>query len=122
MRACKPAILELAWHEGMALVDLGRPGEAVPKLEQSVWLTATHQARGRYNNLGYLLSAQAQVRAWRDTETTMREIATIVSDVSSTRTVVLLDATLPRLRHEQVSASTRETAEQLTLLLSRTAT
>lgn len=110
---------ELAWHEGMALVDLGRPGEAVGKFEQSVWVMTSHQMRGRYLHLGYLLSAQVKVGAWSDAETTMRQIASMASDVSSTRTVVLLAGILSDLKHEHVPGSTRETAEQLGLLLSQ---
>jgi transcriptional regulator with XRE-family HTH domain len=112
---------EIAWHEGMALVDLGRPGEAVEKFEHSVWGKTAHQMRGRYLHLGYLLSAQVQVGAWSDAETTMRQIATMVSDVSSTRTVVLLTAILPKLQHEQVPVSTREIAEQLRMFLDQAA-
>ncbi len=113
---------ELSWHEGMALVDLGRSHEAIEKFEQSVWMMTSHQMRGRYVHLGYLLSAQVEVGAWRDAEATMRQIATMVSDVSSTRTVVLLAGILSRLRHEHVPGSTRETAEQLSLLLSQAKT
>ena len=113
---------ELAWHEGMALIDLGRPGEAVEKFQQSVWVMTARQMRGRYLHLGYLLGAQVKVGAWSDAETTMRQIATMVSDVSSTRTVVLLTAILPALQRDKVPASTRETAEQLALLLSQAAT
>lgn len=112
---------ELAWHEGMALVDLGRPGEAVEKFEHSVWGKTARQMRGRYLHLGYLLSAQVQVGAWSDAEKTMRQIATMVSDVSSTRTVVLLTAILPKLQQEQVPVSTREIAEQLRMLLDQAA-
>ncbi|MGH3823568.1 MAG: hypothetical protein ACRDRA_12180 [Pseudonocardiaceae bacterium] len=112
---------ELAWHEGMALIDLGRPGEAVDKFEQSVWGKAAHQMRGRYLHLGYLLDAQVQVGAWSDAETTMCQIATMVSDVSSTRTVVLLAAILAELQHEQVPRSTREIGEQLRMLLNQAA-
>ncbi|MGH3882575.1 MAG: helix-turn-helix domain-containing protein [Pseudonocardiaceae bacterium] len=112
---------ELAWHEGMALVDLGRPGEAVDKFQQSVWGKTAHQMRGRYLHLGYLLGAQVQVGAWRDAETTMRQIATMVSDVSSTRTAVLLSAILAELQHEQVPRSTREIGEQLGMLLNQAA-
>jgi transcriptional regulator with XRE-family HTH domain len=110
---------ELAWHEGMALVDLGRSRDAVGKFEQSVWVMAPHQMRGRYLHLGYLLSAQVKVGAWTDAEMTMRQIATMVNDVSSTRTVVLLAGILPELQHEHVPGSTRETAGQLALLLSQ---
>jgi hypothetical protein len=113
---------ELAWHEGMALIDLGRPGEAVEKFQQSVWVMSAHQMRGRYLHLGYLLGAQVKVGAWSDAETTMRQILTMVSDVSSTRTVVLLTAILPKLLHERVPGSTRDTAEQLALLLSQAST
>jgi transcriptional regulator with XRE-family HTH domain len=113
---------ELAWHEGMALIDLGRPGEAVDKFQQSVWVMSAHQMRGRYLHLGYLLGAQVKVGAWSDAETTMRQILTMVSDVSSTRTVVLLTAILPKLLHERVPGSTRDTAEQLALLLSQAST
>jgi transcriptional regulator with XRE-family HTH domain len=111
---------ELAWHEGMALVDLERPHEAVEKFEQSLEMTS-HQVRGRYLHLGYLLSAQVKVKAWSDVETTMRQIATMVSDVSSTRTVVLLAAILAELQHEQVPRSTREISEQLRMLLNQAA-
>jgi hypothetical protein len=47
---------ELAWHEGMALADLGHPREAVDKFERSVAATAPHQVRSRYLHLGYLLT------------------------------------------------------------------
>jgi transcriptional regulator with XRE-family HTH domain len=110
---------ELAWHEGMALIDLGRPGDAVDKFVQSVWGKTAHQMRGRYVHLGYLLGAQVQVGAWSDAETTIGQIATMVSDVSSARTVVLLTAILPELQRDKVPLSTRETAEQLALLLSQ---
>jgi hypothetical protein len=53
------------------------------------------------------------VGAWSDAEETMRQIATMVSDVSSTRTVVLLTTILPELQRDKVPALTRETAEQL---------
>ncbi len=111
---------ELAWHEGMALVDLERPREAVVKFEQSLEMTS-HQVRGRYLHLGYLLSAQVQVEAWSDVETTMRQIATMVSDVSSTRTVVLLAAVLAELQRRRVPQSTREIADQLRMLLDQAA-
>jgi tetratricopeptide (TPR) repeat protein len=113
---------ELAWHEGMALVDLERPREAVEKFEQSIWVMAQPQMRGRYLHLGYLLSVQVKVGAWSDAETTMHQIATMVRDVASTRTVVLLAGILSELQHEHVPGSTRETAEQLALLLSQAST
>jgi transcriptional regulator with XRE-family HTH domain len=113
---------ELAWHEGMVLFDLGRPREAIDKFERSVWVAAPHQVRDRYLHLGYLLKAQVTVGTWRDAETTMHQITTMVSDVSSTRTVVLLEQILLKLQRERIPTSTRETAEQLVLLLRRMAT
>ncbi|MDQ3765583.1 MAG: hypothetical protein M3460_30405 [Actinomycetota bacterium] len=106
----------------MALADLGRLCEAIEKFERSVATAAPHQVRTRYNSLGYLLGVQARVGAWNDAETTMCQIATMVSDVASTRTAVLLAGILPGLKHEHVPGSTRETAEQLALLLSQAAT
>ncbi|MCA1675457.1 MAG: hypothetical protein LC799_25815, partial [Actinobacteria bacterium] len=86
-----------------------------------VWAMAPHQVRSRYLHLGYLLSAQVEVGAWSDAETTMRQIATMVSDVASTRVEVLLGQILPELTSGHVAASTRDTAEQLTSLLSQAA-
>ncbi len=103
---------ELAWHEGMALADLGKIREAVGRFEQSVAATAPYYARGRYLHLGYLLGAQVQVGAWSDAETTMRQIGVMVGGVASTRGVVLLARILPELQREHVAGSTRETAEQ----------
>lgn len=65
----------------------------------------------------YLLDAQAKAGAWSDAETTMRQIATMVSDVASPRGVVLLARILPELKHAHVPRRTREIAEQLALLL-----
>jgi transcriptional regulator with XRE-family HTH domain len=54
---------ELAWHEGMALVDLERPREAVEKFEQSVWVMAQPQMRGRYLHLGYCKHSALMISA-----------------------------------------------------------
>lgn len=108
---------ELAWHEGMALADLGYPREAVKKFEQSVWATASHRVRGRYLHLGYLLGAQVEVGAWNDAERTMCQIGAMVGDVVSTRTVVLLGRILAKLKDEHMPGNTRDTAAQLALLL-----
>jgi len=108
---------ELAWHEGMALADLGRTREAVGKFEQAVAATASHQVRSRYLHLGYSLGAQVQVGAWNDAETTMRQIEAMVGQAASTRAEVLLAGILPALTHKRVPGSTRDTAKQLTLLL-----
>lgn len=113
---------ELAWHEGMLLVDLGRPREAIEKFEQSVATTPPSYARGRYLHLGYLLDAQVKVGAWNDAETTTRQIAPLIGDVASTRGMLLLAQILSELKHEHITGSTREAAEQLTLLLSQATT
>ncbi|MGH4008306.1 MAG: helix-turn-helix domain-containing protein [Pseudonocardiaceae bacterium] len=113
---------ELGWHEGIVLANLGRAREAVEKFEQSVWAITPHHMRGRYLHLGYLLGAQVKVGAWSDAENTMCQIGAMVGDVASTRTVVLLARILPELKREHVPGSTRETAEQLELLLSQAIT
>ncbi|MGH3832536.1 MAG: XRE family transcriptional regulator [Pseudonocardiaceae bacterium] len=109
---------ELAWHEGMALADLGRSREALSKFERSVAATAPQYMRSRYLGLGYLLGAQVKVGAWSDAETNMRQITTMVGHVNSTRVVVPPAGILPELNHENIPGSTRETAEQLRFLLS----
>lgn len=108
---------ELAWHEGMVLTDLGRAREAVSKFEQSVVLASPRLMRGRYVHLGYLLGAYVKVGAWRDAEMTMRQIMPMIGCVNSTRVAVLLAGILPALTRERVPGSTRDTAEQLRLLL-----
>jgi hypothetical protein len=113
---------ELAWHEGMALADLGHTGEAVGKFEQSAAAAAPHRARSRYITLGYLLGAQARVGAWSDAETTMCQIAAMLGDVASKRAEVLLARILPAVTDEHVPGSTRDVAEQLTLLLNQAIT
>ena len=113
---------ELNWHKGMALADLGHAREALGKFEQSVWKMAPHHVRGRYLHLGYLLGAQVQVGAWSDAETTMRQIGAMVGHVASTRAEVLLARVLPALTDEHVPGSTRDTAEQVTLLLNQAIT
>ncbi|MGH3826488.1 MAG: XRE family transcriptional regulator, partial [Pseudonocardiaceae bacterium] len=85
----------------------------------AVAATAPRYLRGRYLNLGYLLGAQVKVGAWRDAETTMSQITTMVGQVNSTRMVVLLTGILPELQRKHIPGSTRETAEQLRLLLSQ---
>lgn len=108
---------ELAWHEGMALADLGHAHEAVEKFEQAAAETAPHRVRSRYTTLGYLLGAQVQVGAWSDAEATMCQIGAMVGQVASTRAEVLLARILPAVTDEHVPGSTRDTAEQLMLLL-----
>jgi hypothetical protein len=104
----------------MALADLGRPREALRKFEQAVTATALRYLRGRYLNLGYLLGAQVKVGAWRDAETTMSQIMTMVGQVNSTRAVILLARILPDIQHKHIPGNTRETAEQLRLSLNQT--
>jgi transcriptional regulator with XRE-family HTH domain len=108
---------ELAWHQGMAQLDLGNPAAAVDQFEHSIFATAPHQLRGRYLHLGYLLGAQAKVGAWHDAEATMQQLIPLVDEVASTRTTVLLGKILPKLTVVTVPASTCDTAEQLQLKL-----
>lgn len=104
----------------MALTDLGRPREALSKFEQSVAAMAPQSMRGRYLGLGYLLGAQVAVGTWRDAETTMHEIATMIGQVNSTRAAVPLANIMLELNHEHIPQSTRENAQSLRLLLSQT--
>src|SRR5207247_333843 len=86
---------ELAWHEGMVQLHLGRPADAARQFEHSVAAIHPHAVRGRYLHLAYLLGAQTRVRAWRDAEATLHQLAPLANVVASQRTVVLLRKSLP---------------------------
>jgi transcriptional regulator with XRE-family HTH domain len=108
---------ELAWHEGMAQLDLSRPAVALDLFERAVAATEATQVRDRYLHLAYLLLAQTQVEAWDDARATLRELLPLAGEVASQRTVVLIDKSLPRLRDSRVPAETRDAAGQLEQLL-----
>lgn len=112
---------ELAWHEGMAQLQLGKATLAVEQFERSVAATASHQVRSRYLHLAYLLAVQAQVGAWSDADATLGLLMPLVDEVASRRTVALLTRSLPKFRELQVPTSTRTAAEHLQLVLAQAA-
>jgi len=108
---------ELAWHEGMAQLHLGRPTVAAELFERSVASTKPHEVRSRYLHLAYLLGAQTRISAWRDAEESLRQLTPLANEVASQRTAVLLSKSLPRLCEPHVPTGTREAAEQLQQVL-----
>jgi hypothetical protein len=81
---------ELAWHEAMAGRDVKRADAAITEFEHSVEATAPSETRSQYLHRAYLLQAQVDVGSWTDAEATTRSIVPLVSQVASTRTVVIL--------------------------------
>ena len=81
---------ELAWHEAMALRDLGRASEARALFEQSMTGTPPTEIRGQYIHGAYLLQAQVDNGSWADAEREIRRLLPLSAGVASTRAVVLL--------------------------------
>jgi DNA-binding XRE family transcriptional regulator len=81
---------ELAWHEAMALRDMGRPGEALAHFERSVLATPPTEVRSQYLHRAYLLYAQVEACSWCDIEQSVRQLRPLAEEVASLRTVVLL--------------------------------
>lgn len=88
---------ELAWHEAMAQRDLRRAGLAISEFEHSVEATPITETRSQYLHRAYLLQAQVDTESWADVENTIKSIIPLVSEVASTRTVVLLRDVLARI-------------------------
>lgn len=81
---------ELAWHEAMAQRDLKQTGRAIDEFEHSVDATPATETRSQYLHRAYLLQAQIDTGSWSDVEATIKSIIPLVSEVASTRTVVIL--------------------------------
>jgi hypothetical protein len=104
---------ELAWHEGMMQLDLGRPAAAVQYFERANASGPISSRRAKYFGLASLLDAQTRIDAWRDAEATLHQLTAWAGVIASRRTVVLIERSLPRLREPHVPVGTREAAEQL---------
>lgn len=95
---------ELAWHEAMCQKNLGDSRRAIAQFERSVEVTAETEIRSQYLHRGYLLNAQVGVRSWRSVERTLGELAPLIPEVASTRTVVLIQNSLVDLRRPEMCA------------------
>ncbi|MFI9721399.1 helix-turn-helix domain-containing protein [Streptomyces sp. NPDC052396] len=90
---------ELTGHEGEAMLALGEPNAAVPKLWRALELSAGADPNRRVN-LYYsvaLLTAYAHGRAWRECESTLLSILPVLEIVTSGRSRRRLRATLCEL-------------------------
>jgi hypothetical protein len=111
---------ELAWHEAMALRDLGRASQAIAFFEQSMIATPPTEIRGQYIHGAYLLQAQVDNSSWPDAEQAIRRLLPLSTEVASTRTVVLLRRILNRLAARgNVPATLKEQAEMLSVALDK---
>ena len=109
---------ELAWHEAMVQRDLGLAGQAIAHFERSVIATPPTEIRSQYLHRAYLLQAQADNSTWDDAEQTIRQLLPLVTEVASTRTVVILRSTLSQLSaRDKVPTSLQEQASMLSAAL-----
>ena len=105
---------ELAWHEAMALRDLGRASEARALFEQSMAGTPATEIRGQYIHGAYLLQVQVDNASWADAEREIRRLLPLSAEVASTRAVVLLRGILRRIAaRDNVPATLQEQAALL---------
>jgi len=105
---------EMAWHEAMALRDLGKFNEALPLFERSVEATPSTETRSQYLHRAYLLQAQIDVALWRDVDETIRGLAPLAEEVASTRTAVLIGRSAESLRfRKRVPVATADAIEDL---------
>jgi hypothetical protein len=81
---------ELAWHEAMAGQDLRKADVAISRFAHSVEEIPLSETRSQYVHRVYLLQAQVNLGAWTEVEATVKSIVPLVSQVASTRAVVIL--------------------------------
>jgi len=85
---------ELDWHEAMCHTDLEDWPRAVELFQRAVTGCPVDLARTRFNDLGHLLQALAEVSAWSDADGVIAQTLPYVGEVRSSRTArLLLDAT-----------------------------
>jgi hypothetical protein len=109
---------ELAWHEAMAQRDLGLESRAIDHFERSVQATAATEIRSQYLHRAYLLQAQVDNSTWNAAQQTLRDLIPLAREVASTRTVVLLRATLGRLAtDDKIPPTVHEHAAMLSAAL-----
>lgn len=88
---------EVAWHEGMALGELGEWRRAVPLFEQTVTLRSSKLVRSLLNDKVHLLAAYAHAEAWSDAGLLLGEITGAGQMVASGRTTRLLKEATARI-------------------------
>ncbi|WP_414167382.1 helix-turn-helix domain-containing protein [Streptoverticillium reticulum] len=87
---------ELAGHEGEALLALGEPSAAVPKLRRALELAIESDSNRRvilYYSVA-LLAAYASGQAWRECESTLLSLPPLLENVASGRSRRRLRATV----------------------------
>ena len=111
---------ELAWHEAMALRDLGLASKAISFFEQSMIATPATEIRGQYIHGAYLLQAQVDNSSWTDAEQSIRRLLPLSAEVASTRTVVLLRKVHGQISgRDNVPAALKEQAAMLSAALDK---
>lgn len=87
---------ELAWHEAMALRDLGQLDRALELFNRSVEATPDGETRSQFLHRAYLLQAQIEVGSWRDATASVPRLMQLSSEVGSPRTFSILRDSISR--------------------------
>ena len=88
---------ELLWHEAMAHRDLGLTDQAVNQFEKSAAAVPANETRSQYVHRSHLLQAQIENKCWAEAEGIMTQLVPLSMQVASTRAVVLLRTSSPKL-------------------------
>lgn len=83
---------ELAWHEAMALRDLGQRSKGIECFARSVEATPGPELRSQYLHRAYLLQGLVELGSWKDAELTAESLRPLAREVGSTRTDKILQA------------------------------
>ncbi|MDX3226759.1 helix-turn-helix transcriptional regulator [Streptomyces sp. ME19-01-6] len=91
---------EVRWHRGVALLELGAPEEAIPAIHGSIERLTIPDGRGALHERIGLLSAFAKSKAWREAETELETIASLLHTVRSGRNRYVLRRVLRTVDQE----------------------
>lgn len=89
---------ELAWHEAVALLDLGLAGQAADIFADSALLAPSDRPRSRYLLLFYLLQAQLRNKSWAAAKDTLDRVLPLSEQVEYPRATALLRDAVARVR------------------------
>jgi hypothetical protein len=81
---------ELAWHEAMALRDLGQRSKGIECFARSVEATPGAELRSQYLHRAYLLQGLVELESWKDAASTAEGLRPLAREVGSTRTDTIL--------------------------------
>jgi len=112
---------ELAWHEGMIELYLGKLHDCVEFFQSSADGIPSHRVRTSYNHRTSALMAHVLNESWVDAEDLMRSLLNHVGFVGSRRTDRLLEVVLRRIDRADATDTVRDLASALRVSLANAA-